>query len=143
GFPPLVFYELKSLRADLGLAICPDRVGIRPAPFGEDFGWLYRVDLFFYREPEETKEPGEGDIVAAEYGGITDCQTPAAGDQWSSEVAAGNWDSEAPPPITAVSVANKPEWTAADHAPVAGEWDTAAPVVAAAVTEVAPSTSWD
>ncbi|KAF6138060.1 hypothetical protein GIB67_042965 [Kingdonia uniflora] len=46
-------------------------------------------------KPEETKEPEEGDIVAAEYtgaeyGGVTDCQTPAAGDQWSSEMAAEN-----------------------------------------------------
>ncbi|KAF6148479.1 hypothetical protein GIB67_038834, partial [Kingdonia uniflora] len=100
-------------------------------------------------EPEETKEPEEGDIVAAEYtgseyGGVTDCQTPTAGDQWSSEVAAGNWGSEAPPSIAAVSVANEPEWTAADQAPLAGEWDTAtALVAAAAVTEVAPSTGWD
>ncbi|KAF6160328.1 hypothetical protein GIB67_019097 [Kingdonia uniflora] len=73
-------------------------------------------------EPEETKEPEEGDIIAAEYtggksGGVTDCQTPAAGDQWSSEVAAGNWGSEAPPPIAAVLVANEPEWTAADQGP--------------------------
>ncbi|KAF6174292.1 hypothetical protein GIB67_040785 [Kingdonia uniflora] len=110
--------------------------------------WDVMVDLFFYREPEETKEPEEGDIVAAEYtgaeyGGVTDYQTPAAGDQWSSEVAAGNWGSEAPPPIAAVPVANEPEWT--DQAPVAGEWDTAAApgAAAAAVPEVAPSTGWD
>ncbi|KAF6161999.1 hypothetical protein GIB67_021920 [Kingdonia uniflora] len=71
-------------------------------------------------EPKETKEPEEGDIVAAEYtgaeyGGVTDCQTPTAGDQWSSEVAAGNWGLEAPPPIAVVSVANEPEWTAANQ----------------------------
>ena len=29
--------------------------------------WEVMVDLFFYREPEETKEPGEED--AADYGG--------------------------------------------------------------------------
>ncbi|KAF6175498.1 hypothetical protein GIB67_021988 [Kingdonia uniflora] len=76
-------------------------------------------------KPEGTKKPEEGDIVAAEYtgakyGGVTDCQTPAARDQWTSEVAAGNW------------------------ALVAGEWDTAtARVAAAAITEVAPSAGWD
>ncbi|KAF6145793.1 hypothetical protein GIB67_016242, partial [Kingdonia uniflora] len=64
--------------------------------------WDVMVNLFFYREPEETKEPKEGDIADIEY-------------------------------------------TEAEYGvPVAGEWDTAtAPVAAAVVTELAPSTGWD
>ena len=55
--------------------------------------WEVMVDLFFYREPEETKEPGEED--AADFGGEAQPygQLPAPGGKLASAASAaqGCW----------------------------------------------------
>ena len=52
-----------------------------------------QVDLFFYREPEEAKEREEEEVAQAEY---VPTYTLGA-EQWPTEVAEGQWESEAPP----------------------------------------------
>ncbi|XP_028799653.1 40S ribosomal protein SA [Neltuma alba] len=84
--------------------------------------WDVMVDLFFYREPEETKQQEENEVpVTQDYaltdfsaaGVATDDQWPAAADQpWPTETT--------PQPISAAPAAN---W-AAD---AAGEWVSAPP----------------
>lgn len=65
------------------------------------------MDLFFYREPEETKEQEEEEAVpVADYAlPPADYGLPAA--DWGAQIADGQWTAEAaPPPIAAVPAAN-------------------------------------
>ncbi len=73
-----------------------------------------QVDLFFYREPDETKdreeeEGGVAEFVPVEYA-APPLPVPGADTQWEGE-AAGQWEpdlaSVAVPPVIAA-----PEWTA-------------------------------
>lgn len=70
---------------------------------------VLQVDLFFYREPEETKQQEEEDVAApvdyalpgADYG------MPGAMDNWPSAVADAGWSSDMiAPPIPAVPASN-------------------------------------
>jgi len=69
------------------------------------------VDLFFYREPEETKEKEEEEaIVTADYGVADYGAAALPGDQWAAPIPEGQWAAEMPPPpIPAVPGV---EWTA-------------------------------
>ncbi|XP_054812671.1 40S ribosomal protein SA-like [Prosopis cineraria] len=83
--------------------------------------WDVMVDLFFYREPEETKQleeeeaPPVQDYAAADFGAgigaIADGQWPVAAEQ--------SWTDTVPQPIPAAPAAS---WT-----PEAGDWGEAAP----------------
>lgn len=69
-----------------------------------------QVDLFFYREPEETKEQ-EDETAVAEY---KDYPTGAIGldDQWSSQITDAQWAGDAAqPPIAGAPTGG---WTDAD-----------------------------
>ncbi|KAL3152325.1 40s ribosomal protein SA [Trebouxia sp. C0010 RCD-2024] len=86
--------------------------------------WDVMVDLFFYREPEETKEPGEED--AADYGGDNQAYgaLPAPGgvpDQsWDESAPAGaGFGQDAPAPPAA------DDWGSAPAAGAADGWDAA------------------
>nr|XP_043625306.1 40S ribosomal protein Sa-2-like [Erigeron canadensis] len=101
--------------------------------------WDVMVDLFFYREPEETKEPE--DEAVADY---KDYNAGAIGmdDQWSSQITDAQWAGEVAPPIVGAPVVGS--WTGAD-APVddvaADGWEpVAAPVPTA---EGVGATGWD
>ncbi|XP_058080020.1 small ribosomal subunit protein uS2-like isoform X2 [Magnolia sinica] len=99
--------------------------------------WDVMVDLFFYREPEETKEQEEEEPV-----GVPDYTATAlglSGDQWPSQISDTQWvpDVVAPPSIPAVP---EVDWTPA--AVVSGDgWDAAvAPPIVAAGIDVIPPT---
>ncbi|GMH16053.1 hypothetical protein Nepgr_017894 [Nepenthes gracilis] len=88
--------------------------------------WDVMVDLFFYREPEETKEPEEEDIApvpeyvpdySAAIGGL-------AGD-WSAQIPDAQWapDMATPPPAAAPDA----EWTPAPVPAADDGWDSAPP----------------
>lgn len=66
------------------------------------------MDLFFYREPEEAKQLEEEEAVAADHG-ITDYNAALGGDQWTTQIADGQWGAEAavPPPVAAIQAS---EW---------------------------------
>ncbi|KAH9626209.1 hypothetical protein KSS87_000088 [Heliosperma pusillum] len=105
--------------------------------------WDVMVDLFFYREPEEAKEPEEDEVAAvADY--MPDYAAGALGavsaDQWTGGDA--QW-ADAPAPVAASA-----DWVAAPVAPGGGGdgWEEAAePVLAAPVTAAgAPqATGWN
>ncbi|XP_059641779.1 small ribosomal subunit protein uS2-like [Cornus florida] len=81
--------------------------------------WDVMVDLFFYREPEESKEQAEEEAPAAgDYGDYTAPGIPGAGDQWpTSQITDGQWVTDVVPGATPGTV---PAQIAADG------WDTAA-----------------
>lgn len=93
-----------------------------------------QVDLFFYREPEETKEPGEDDAPATDFApeyGATPAlglAPTAAATEWE-QGAAADWDGAAAPTAAAPAAAGS-DWNAAP-APAAQEWSGAAPPAAA------------
>ncbi|KAK1301181.1 40S ribosomal protein SA [Acorus calamus] len=101
------------------------RGSIRPG-----YKWDVMVDLFFYREPEETKEQEEEEVAAPDYGAIGEYSVPALGaigaDQWTTnQIADAQWgDAPAPPPVA--------DWSA-PQVPVAAAdgWDSAPAPVAA------------
>nr|ASZ85184.1 putative 40S ribosomal protein [Selenicereus monacanthus] len=92
--------------------------------------WDVMVDLFFYREPEETKEKEEEEaIVTADYGVADYGAAALPGDQWAAPIPEGQWAPEMPPPP--IPAAPGVEWTAPPApAAVGGDgWDEApAPV---------------
>ncbi|OAY36349.1 hypothetical protein MANES_11G014600v8 [Manihot esculenta] len=98
--------------------------------------WDVMVDLFFYREPEETKEQEEEEAVpVADYAlPPADYGLPAA--DWGAQIADGQWTAEAaPPPIAAVPAANfYPE-----QGGFTTEWDAAAPPPQFAGAAAAPT----
>lgn len=90
------------------------------------FGWLLQVDLFFYREPEETKDRDDEEGAAPEFAAV-EYAAPAlalGGDaQWGPEAAeAGQWEVDATAAAVPAGIA-APEWTGV--APAAG-WDVGA-----------------
>ncbi|XP_074302085.1 small ribosomal subunit protein uS2y-like [Silene latifolia] len=104
--------------------------------------WDVMVDLFFYREPEEAKEPEDEEVAAVadympEYAAVPLGAIP--GDQWATDT---QWTSEP------AAVAPSGDWAAASVAAPAGDvdgWDVAPepilpPPVAAAV--IPSATGW-
>ena len=68
--------------------------------------FLCQVDLFFYREPEETKPQEEEDAVAPVDYALTGADyMGGATDGWSNPVADGGWTNEAAVPIPAAPAA--------------------------------------
>ncbi|XP_052181699.1 40S ribosomal protein SA [Diospyros lotus] len=90
--------------------------------------WDVMVDLFFYREPEETKAQEEEEAPAVpDYGDFSTAPLGGIGDQWGSQITEAQWasDAVAPPAIPAVPTATG--WTS-DAGPVPADgWDAAAP----------------
>ncbi len=78
-----------------------------------DSDWLVQVDLFFYREPDETKdreeeEGGIAEFVPVEYGALP-LPVPGADTQWEAD-APGQWEPDvASAAVPAVVAA--PDWT--------------------------------
>ncbi|MQL81567.1 hypothetical protein Taro_014027 [Colocasia esculenta] len=101
--------------------------------------WDVMVDLFFHREPEETKEQEEEEVAIAppEYGAVPEYAAGQLG--LSSDWTQGQWTGEVPAATPAVQpVAGAADWTAAP-APAADGWDSAAaPIAAAPGVEVVP-----
>ncbi|CAH9070019.1 unnamed protein product [Cuscuta europaea] len=101
--------------------------------------WDIMVDLFFYREPEESKEQEEEEVAAIQ--DYPEYSNTAIGVDWSSsQITEGQWNPDA------VAAPAGDGW-AADAAPaqIDGGWDAAAPPpepVQTVVPDIAPS-GWD
>ncbi|KAA0039133.1 hypothetical protein IC582_005436 [Cucumis melo] len=109
--------------------------------------WDVMVDLFFYREPEEAKEPEEEEALPPADFGIADYSAaPLASDQWTSQIPDAQWGAaDALPPPAAVVPASGAEWAPEPVALTADGWDAAAPPPppAASADGTAPaSASW-
>lgn len=62
-----------------------------------------QVDLFFYREPEESKEQQEEEAPAtADYADYTGGALGGISDQWSGQIPDGQWGDAVAPAIPAV-----------------------------------------
>ena len=92
------------------------------------FGVMIRVvqvDLFFYREPEESKDRDEEEAAAPEFAAVDYAAPGVGGEQWGPEAAeAAQWE----PTDAAAVPAGAPtaEWAAPVAAPVAAGWDVGA-----------------
>ncbi|WCJ39344.1 40s ribosomal protein SA [Euphorbia peplus] len=102
--------------------------------------WDIMVDLFFYREPEEAKQPEEDEAVP-----IADYQIAAAdftNTDWGDAIPDSQWTADAaqPPIAAAPAAAFLPEEGA-----VATEWDVVAPPpqLVAAPAAAPAATGWD
>lgn len=104
--------------------------------------WDVMVDLFFYREADEAKEREEEEIAPAEY-----VPTFTLGaEQWPTEVADAQWESEAPAVPSIVPPVAGADWLAAP-VPEAVAWDiAAAPAIPAAAgwdAAIPAAAGWD
>ncbi|XP_050232085.1 40S ribosomal protein SA-like [Mercurialis annua] len=86
--------------------------------------WEVMVDLFFYREPEETKPQEEEDVVAPMEYALPGADYSAGADNWAASGGDG-WTSEVAQPIAAVPSASWEQPPPAQQP--AGDWDAAAP----------------
>ncbi|KAH9713832.1 hypothetical protein WN944_021870 [Citrus x changshan-huyou] len=118
--------------------------------------WDVMVDLFFYREPEETKQAEEEETAAIDYATAEYNTNLTSGDQWPSQIADGGWaGGEVQKPIPGVPYF--PEAAPAATVPLGGDgWDavpappmaavTAPPMAAVTAPDVSaapPPTGWD
>ncbi|XP_059640651.1 small ribosomal subunit protein uS2-like [Cornus florida] len=91
--------------------------------------WDVMVDLFFYREPEETKEQEEEEALAGpDYGDYSSAPPLGiAADNWSNPIADAQWPGAATS-IPAVPAAGGGAGWTSDPVPVTldGGWDSAA-----------------
>ncbi|KAG8643187.1 hypothetical protein MANES_11G014701v8 [Manihot esculenta] len=72
--------------------------------------WNVMVDLFFYREPEETKEQEEEEAVAIAGYALPAADFGLASADWGAQIIDGQWNVEAvPPPISTVPAAVYPD----------------------------------
>ena len=116
--------------------------------FGRFVSW--QVDLFFYREPEESKDRDEEEGAAPEFAAV-EYTAPAlalGGDaQWGPEAAeAGQWETDAAAVPAGVPAAA--EWATTGAAPAAAGWDVGATPGApagwdTAAPAVAPPAGWE
>lgn len=86
----------------------------------------FQVDLFFYREPEESKDRDEEEGAAPEFAAV-EYAAPTIGmggeAQWGPEAAgAGQWE----PEVAAAAGVPAADWTAPTDAPAAAGWDVGA-----------------
>ncbi|GER34986.1 40s ribosomal protein SA [Striga asiatica] len=107
--------------------------------------WEVMVDLFFYREPEESKVEEEEEVGAGpDYADYSGTAAAIGGADWSSaQITDAQW--QAAPDVPAGAVGG---WTAADTTGVAdGGWDSAAPPPQVAVEGGVPAavapTGWE
>ncbi|XP_057472631.1 40S ribosomal protein SA-like [Actinidia eriantha] len=104
--------------------------------------WDVMVDLFFYREPEESKEQEEEATALPEYGGDYGggALGAIAGDQWGGQITDAQWAGDAVAlPIPAVPAAG---WTPDAVPVVSGDgWD-AAPAPAPATIPASDMDGW-
>nr|O80377.1 RecName: Full=Small ribosomal subunit protein uS2; AltName: Full=40S ribosomal protein SA; AltName: Full=p40 [Daucus carota]BAA32821.1 P40-like protein [Daucus carota] len=103
--------------------------------------WEVMVDLFFYREPEETKDQEEEDLPVGDY--VADyAAAPIGGaDQWNA-IPDAQWGGDVVQPANSAVPAGT--WT--DAGPIAGDgWDAAAapPVPGAVGLDVPAPTGWE
>lgn len=105
--------------------------------------WEVMVDLFFYREPDETKdreeeEGGAADFTAPEY--VPPPALTADATEWTQD---GQWEAEggAAPPAVIPPAAAPAEWA---QAPPPAGWDPAAIAPASFVPPSIPAASgWE
>ncbi|XP_027167601.1 40S ribosomal protein SA-like [Coffea eugenioides] len=99
--------------------------------------WDVMVDLFFYREPEEAKEPQEEEAPAPDYGDFTSAALGVQDSWGTSNIPEGEWTMAAQPPNPAVPAAG---WPAEPVPAVSTDgWEaTAAPPMAPGVNPMAP-----
>lgn len=71
-----------------------------------NFFYFWQVDLFFYREPEEAKEPEQEEAPALEYADYG--SAPIGGGDWTAQIPEAQWA----PDLAAAPVASG--WSAAD-----------------------------
>ena len=107
------------------------------------------MDLFFYREPEESKERDEEEGAAPEFAAV-EYAAPAlglGGEQWGPEAAeAGQWEQpEAAAAAGVPAAAPAAGWDVGAAPAVPAGWDTAAAAAAPAGWEgtAPPAAQWE